>query len=174
MPLTPKRTIRYYLLRFVRLRGSPYSLAMGTALGIFIGISPTIPLHTVAIIGITLALRVSTLAGLIAGTAVCNPLTLVPQYYLCWKVGDLSFPGRLSWERIREILTVLKESGFLDSLKSLSHLSTDAILVMLTGGVVIGLPLAVIGYCVTFRFFATLQAKRRRKHILHPGNKGQS
>ena len=80
MPFTPLRTTRYFVLRFMRLRGSPYSLAMGTALGIFIGITPTIPLHTVAIIGITLLLRVSTLAGLIAGTVVCNPLTLVPQY----------------------------------------------------------------------------------------------
>jgi len=171
MPFTPLRTIRYFTLRFMRLRGSPHSLAMGTALGIFIGISPTIPLHTVGIIGVTLAMRASTLAGLIAGTVVCNPLTLAPQYYLCWKVGDMIFPDRLSWERIKTVLEVLKESGFLDSLKSLSHLSTDAILVMLTGGFVIGLPLAVAGYFISFRFFVTLREQKRRKHILHPRNR---
>ena len=152
----------------MRLRGNPHSLAMGTAIGIFIGISPTIPLHTVGTIGITLLMRVSTVAALISGVVVCNPLTLVPQYYLCWKIGDFILPGRLTWERIKEVVDMLTTSGFMESLKSLSHLSTDAIAVMLTGGFVLGLPLAVAGYFLSFRFFVTIRKKRHLKHILHP------
>jgi len=167
MRLSFFRTIKFYSLKFMRLRGSPYSLAMGTAVGVFIGISPTIPLHTVAIIGATLLMRVSTIAALLSATVVCNPLTMVPLYYLCWKVGDLVLPNRLSWERIEEVLTILKNSGFMESLDSITHLSTDAIIVMLSGGLLLGLPLAAVSYFTTFRFFTTLQEKKRQKHLLN-------
>ena len=86
MNISLPRTIKYYALKFKRLRGDPHSLALGTAIGIFIGISPTIPLHTVAIIGAALLLRASTIAALISASVVSNPLTMVPQYYLCWLI----------------------------------------------------------------------------------------
>ncbi|HDK43148.1 MAG TPA: DUF2062 domain-containing protein, partial [Desulfobacteraceae bacterium] len=80
---------------------------MGTAIGIFVGITPTMPLHTVTIIGLTLLLRASTIAALIAATAISNPLTFVPQYYLAWKVGNTLLPGRLSWERLQGLMQVI-------------------------------------------------------------------
>lgn len=167
MRFNPLRAIKYFTLRFMRLRGSPYSLAMGAAVGVFIGISPTVPLHTVAIIGITLLMRVSTISALIAGAVVCNPLTMAPQYYLCWKAGNMILPDRLTWNRIQEVLIILKDSGFMESLRSISHLSKDAIAVMLTGGFVIGLPLAVLCYFLSFRFFVRLREKKRQKHLLN-------
>lgn len=166
MALNLQRTIRYYILKFIRLRGNPRSLATGTAIGILIGISPTIPFHTVGIIAITILLRSSTVAGLIAGVAVCNPLTMVPQYYLCWYVGNLIFPGRLSWERIKELLMTITSESFMDALKVLGGLSFDAILVMLTGGFVIGIPAAALGYFLSLHFFIKIREKRRQKHLL--------
>lgn len=167
MALSLRRTIRYYTLKFMRLRGNPKSLAKGTALGILIGISPTIPLHTIAIIGIALATRVSAVAGLIAAAVVCNPLTMVPQYYLCWVTGDFIFPDRLTWERIKEVLHDLTSQSFMDSMHTLGSLSFDAILVMLTGGFVIGIPAAIAGYYYSLRFFVKIHEKRRQKHVLH-------
>jgi len=161
------RTIRYYTLRFIRLRGNPKSLAMGTAIGILIGISPTIPLHTVVIIGLTLLLRSSTLAGLLAAMVVCNPLTMAPQYYICWLVGDFIFPGRLTWERIKEVLHLITHESFMDAMHTLGTLSFDVILVMLTGGFVIGIPAAVAGYYFALRFFTRISEKRRQKHLLN-------
>jgi len=140
---------------------------MGTAVGIFIGITPTIPLHTVAIIGVTLLMRISTIAALLSAMAVCNPLTMVPQYYLCWLAGDFIFPGRLTWERIKEVLTVITQESFMDSLRVLGSLSFDAVLVMMTGGLVIGIPAAVAGYYYSLRFFIKIRDKRRQKHVLN-------
>ncbi|MBW2328784.1 MAG: DUF2062 domain-containing protein, partial [Deltaproteobacteria bacterium] len=82
-----RRLVRYYYLRFIRLQGSPHSLAMGAAVGAAIAVTPTLPLHTVTIIPITLLLRVNTIAALIAGTIVSNPLTFAAQYYVSWKIG---------------------------------------------------------------------------------------
>ncbi len=162
-----QRLGRYYYLRFIRLRGTPYSLAMGTSLGAAIAITPTLPLHTIVIIGVTLLLRVNTIAALIAGTVVSNPLTFAAQYYLSWKIGDLILPDRLSWERLQEVLAMVREAGILEGLKILSHQSFDAILVMLTGGLVLAIPMGAVTYFLSYRFFAHLQEKRQQKHLLN-------
>lgn len=167
MNFSLSRVVKYYGLRFRRLRGDPRSLAMGTAVGIFIGISPTVPLHTVTIIGVTLLMRSSTIAALISASVVSNPLTMMPSYYLCWLAGDLILPGRLTWDHIKVVLETLKHSGFMDSLRSVSQLGTDAILVLLTGGLVLGLPLAIASYFLSLRFFIAVREKRRRKHLLN-------
>jgi len=167
MDFNPQRTARYFVLRFKRLRGDPQSLALGTAIGIFIGITPTLPLHTVTIIGVTFLLRASTIAAIVAASVISNPLTFALQYYLSWKIGDTLMPGRLTWERLQDVLHVLTNSGFMDGLRAVSQLSGDAILVMLTGGVLMALPLALVSYFLSLRFFHNIQKKRRHKHILH-------
>ena len=161
------RTIRYYTLKLIRLRDNPKSLAMGVEIGLLIGISPTIPFHTIAIIGVTLLMRVSTISGLLAATVVCNPLTMAPLYYLCWLAGNFILPGRLSWERIKEVLHLVTNESFMDSIHILSSLSFNAVLVMLTGGFVIGIPAAIAGYYYSLRFFVKIREKRRAKQILN-------
>ena len=104
MNFSLSRTVKYYALKFKRLRGDPPSLALGTAIGVLIGISPTIPLHTVAIIVVTLLMRASTIAALISASVISNPLTMAPLYYLCWLVGDFVLPDRLNWDRILMVL----------------------------------------------------------------------
>jgi len=99
-----ERLTRYYYLRFTRLKGNPKSLAMGTAIGVFIGISPTIPLHTVLILGITIATRTSTIAGIISSWVVCNPLTYIPIYYFSMLLGNLVTPYELNWQRIKTLI----------------------------------------------------------------------
>ena len=167
MKLDLRRTIRYYYLRFIRLRGSPHSLALGAAVGAAIAVTPTLPLHTVTIIPITLLLRVSTIAALIAGTVVSNPLTFAAQYYLSWKIGDMILPHRLTLERLQQVLAMVKEAGFVEGIKILSHLSVDALLVMLTGGFILAVPLGIATYFFSYRFFDHIQKKRRQKHLLN-------
>lgn len=167
MALPFSRTIRSYFLKFIHLRGDPKSLAMGTAIGILIGISPTIPLHTVGIIAVTLLMRVSTVAALTTSAVICNPLTMVPIYYICWFVGDLILPNHLTWERINDVLHIINTESFQVSMHTFASLSFDALLVMLTGGFVIGIPVAIAGYYYSFRFFLKINEKRRQKHVLH-------
>ena len=162
-----RRTARYYYLRFKRLQGSPVSLAMGAAIGAAVAITPTLPLHTIIIVCLTLLLRVSTVAAIIAGTIVSNPLTFVPQYYLAWKIGDFFLPGRMNWERIQQVLEQLRGQGLLDSLHTLSHLSIDAVLVMMTGGLILAIPTGLFTYFFSYWFFTNLRLKRQQKHLLN-------
>jgi uncharacterized protein (DUF2062 family) len=166
MEIHPQRTLRYYALRLKRLGGDPRSLAMGTAVGMFIGITPTVPLHTVTIISTTLLMRVNTLTALISATIVSNPLTFVPQYYLCWKIGSIILPDKLTWTRLQEVIAVITNEGFFVSLKTISTLSFDAVLVMMIGGFLLALPSALISYYISLHFFIKFREKRRRKHLL--------
>ena len=44
--MTYKRTLKYCWLKLRRLQGDPKKLAWGMALGVFIGVTPTLPFHT--------------------------------------------------------------------------------------------------------------------------------
>ncbi len=106
--MNPKRTSKYYYLKFLRLKGDPHSLALGTAIGVFIGITPSMPLHTILIVMATVATRSSTIAGILASFLVCNPVTYVPQYYLSTIVGNALTPGlRRCWNFSCNILAWL-------------------------------------------------------------------
>lgn len=161
------RAIRYYSIRFTRLQGSNRSLAMGAAIGAAIGATPTLPFHNILILGFTLLFRVNPIAGIITANIVSNPLTFAPQYFLAWKIGDFFLPGRLSWQKICGILTLVKEKGFLESLDILRQLGADTIVVMLLGGAVLAIPTGIVTYVIVFRFFAKLREKRRQKHLLN-------
>lgn len=166
--MNPKRTARYYYVKFMRLKGDPHSLALGTAIGVFIGITPTIPLHTILIIMATVVTRSSTIAGILASFLVCNPVTYVPQYYLATVVGNALTPYDLTWAKIKEVLELLlQHHGLTQSMKILAGLGYDAMIVLVVGGVVLGLPCAVVSYIFSLRSFHKIREKRRQKHILH-------
>jgi uncharacterized protein (DUF2062 family) len=135
------------------------------------GVLPLVPIQTMLLIPLSIALRVSTIAALIAATLVSNPLTFAPQYYLTWKLGNIILPGRVSWEHLETVMLTIEHEGVLDGIMTFSSLGFKAIAVILTGGTLIGLPLGLISYFISLRFFQTLQKKRAEKHKLHVGKK---
>lgn len=167
MKLEPQRTYRYYYLKFVRLKGEPAEIARGVGLGLFIGITPTIPLHTVLILFATLVSRSSKIAGLLASVAISNPLTIPPTYYFSWKVGAWLTGTHISWSQIKSVLEmVLSDAGFMDRAAAVAHLGREALVTLLLGGCVFALPVGLVGYFLSYRFFVAIQRKKRQKHIL--------
>lgn len=163
-----RRTSRYYYLKVIRLQGDPQTIARGMAVGVFIGITPTIPLHTIAILFFSYLLRGNTIAAFLANLFVCNPLTYFPQYYLSWLIGNWLTGGSLSWERIHAAMEVLfSGAGYAEILQTISHLGKEAVIVMLLGGFILATPFTVVSYVGSLRFFTTLRNKRRARHILN-------
>ncbi len=163
-----KRRIRLYFLKFKRLKGSPQSLAGGTAIGTFFGITPIIPFHTVALIVATLLTRTSFLAAMLATVVFCNPLTYVPQYYFSIIIGNAITPYHFDWERMKGVLDfLLTKPGFKESLHSLAGLGLEAVIVLVIGGAILALPFTIISYFLSLRFFITMRSKRRQKHVLN-------
>ena len=164
----PLRLFKYIYLRFLRLQGDPASLARGTAVGVFIGITPTIPFHTILIFLLSSIVRGNLLAGICASLAVSNPLTFFLQYYLSWTIGSVIIQSDMSWNKLETVLQSLTNgSDFSLQLAALLSLGADALTALIIGGVVLALPLALLGYIASYRFFLFVKEKRRRKHILY-------
>lgn len=156
-----QRRLRYFKIRFLRLQGDPKSIARGVALGTFIGITPTLPLHTIATLIIAPLIRANLIGAFLAGFAVCNPLTYFPQYYLSWLIGNALTPYDLTWERIKAVMDiVLSGSGYQVTFDALSQLGIDTVIVMCLGGAILATPFTVAAYIATFRFFSKPRRNR--------------
>lgn len=149
--MTLKRTIRYYWLKFRRLQGDPRKLAWGMALGVFIGVTPTIPFHTVMALALAPLLRVSPVTAYL-GIWVSNPLTIPPLYYAAYKVGQLL----LHRDRPLVLPETLNFQAFLE------HLWRGG-LALQAGGVVIALPPAVLSYFITLWAIRRYRRGKARK-----------
>jgi uncharacterized protein (DUF2062 family) len=165
MKTDPRRTIRYYWLKFIRLQGDPHVLARGVAIGIFIGVTPTIPFHTILAIALALMLRGSKIAALLFTVIVSNPLTFFFQYYFSWRLGTLLTFRDLSWGKICSVLNLIaSHASFQETIVALGGLGRDTIWVMLVGGVILALPFSMLGYLLSYLFFSLWQKKRKKSH----------
>ena len=167
MKIEPKRTLRYYYLKFIRLKGEPDVLARGVAIGTFIGVTPTIPFHTVLTLALALLLRGSKVAALLATFIVSNPLTFLPQYYLSWQIGNWLLPGKHSWEDVSGLINLIGSGAKTSEiLAAFNHVSTNSLTVLIVGGIVLAIPFTVIFYCLSYNFFRGMQKKRLEKSVL--------
>lgn len=73
--------LREFYNRFLSLSGEPRDIARAIALGIFIGVTPTIPFHTALVMVSCLLFRQNITAAVLGATIVSNPLT-IPFLYL--------------------------------------------------------------------------------------------
>lgn len=163
-----KRIAKFHFLRFKRLKGNPHSLALGTAIGVFIGLTPTMPLHTIIIIALSLVTRTSILAAVISSWLVCNPLTYFPIYYFSVAIGNAITPFQLNWPKIKSVLDVLLSdtATFSQSTNAIFNLGAEALVVLLVGGCILALPFTAISYYGALFFFTNIRKKRREKQVL--------
>jgi hypothetical protein len=145
-----KRSLRLLYLRLLRLKGEPEEVAGGVAIGVFIGMTPTVPLHTVLAVLIAYLSGKSKLAAAI-GVWVSNPLVLPFVYFLDYEVG--------------RVITGTTPPSFVISdfsIHNLIELGWDIFYPLLIGGLITGLALAIPSYFITKRVI-TLYRERRRK-----------
>jgi uncharacterized protein len=162
------RLSKYYFLKFIRLKGDPKSLAAGAAIGVFVGLTPTIPLHTVALMALTIVTRTSLIAAVTTSWLVCNPLTYAPIYYFSLVIGNAITPYNLSWEKIKGILDLLMtHTGLGPSFQALANLGLEAIIVMFVGGCILALPFTIVSYYLSLSLFLKIRKRRQEKHMLN-------
>lgn len=148
------RQFKYYLLRLKRLRGSPRSLAGGVAIGTFVGLTPTIPFHTVLILILCFSTRTSAVAAVITSWIVCNPLSLLPIYSGCAYIGNIITPFQLNMEKVRILMDFPHTFSLWHAyFEKLMHLGYETAFVMLTGSVCLALPLSIIAYFASLSLF---------------------
>ena len=153
--MNPKRSVRYYYLKFRRLKGTPRSLARGAAIGAFMAVLPIMPVRSIAIIASTVFIPASTLAALIVATVISNPFTYIPLYYFAMIIGNAITPYALNWERVKIVLDILTSGeGFNASIQAVASLGLDTLVVLLMGGITLAVPVGLVTYHFSLSFFS--------------------
>jgi uncharacterized protein (DUF2062 family) len=137
-------------------------LAGGIAIGVFVGLSPTIPFHTPLVIVLALLTGNSVLAGIIVSWLVFNPVTILPIYISAVWIGNAITPFQVELVAITQLLEqYLNGTDHQQTLQAALELGFETGVVLVTGGFLFSLPFAVISY-----FLARLYFKSRRKRVL--------
>lgn len=143
------RSIRYLRLRFLRLKGSDTEMAEGFALGIFIGMTPTMGIQ------IPLALMIAMLAkrhkiAALSGIFITNPLTVIPIYTLNFKVGKilLSTPN-LAMPNFRSITEIFA-------------LGRDLVVTLCVGSILVGIISGIFAYFFVRIFYKIYRSPRKK------------
>ncbi len=145
--------MRLLYLRLMRLKGQPKEVAGGMAIGVFVGMTPTVPLHTILAVLIALILKRSKLAAAL-GVWVANPFMLPFIYFLDYKVGQLLTGADAP---------SLAISNF--SIANLIDLGWSISFPLFFGGVVTGILCAIPSYYITKRLILLYQARRRQRRV---------
>jgi len=143
-----KERLKALFVRIKELQGDPRYIAMGMAIGVFVGVTPTIPFHTVIAIALAFILKGSKPAAAI-GVWFANPVT-IPLFYIgSFKLGTLILNKPIPFDVKFESITALMTLGL------------DVTIAMIVGGAVLGIPPAIVAYILTYRIMTKLHEKAR-------------
>jgi hypothetical protein len=147
--------------RFLKIRGNPREIALGAALGLFVSMTPFIGLHTVMAILFAALFKWNKISAAL-GVWVTNPFTAPFIYGLTYFVGKLC----LGIEKSPRLHTHLDYSMILGMLQK----TPEILLILTVGGIIVGLPLAFLGYYFSYSAISRYQqdirdklARRRKK-----------
>ena len=152
--------------RLLQLDGAAESIALGTAFGLFVAMTPTVGVQMVIILLISLVLPIHRIAGLIM-VYISNPLTVVPIYWFDYWVGlkCLAQQGltRSNFELLYlEAESKASEVGWLEGgLELLRSIGNDALGPLFLGGAVVGLICGLPAYPVTLRLVRRYRARKQ-------------
>ena len=143
------RRIRTFYERFISLKGDPASIAASLAIGVFVGVTPTIPFHTAIIVIVGLLFRLNITAAYLGSWLISNPVTIPLLYLSQYELGRIL----LGMDPYRFDLTEY-------SLVAIAAMGWRILLPLLTGGIVMAPFFAVPAYFIARRLITAMRAKR--------------
>jgi hypothetical protein len=141
--------IKEFLKRIIYLNNTPREIALGVAIGVFIGILPLYGLHTILVVVFALIVRQSNKIAILLGTNISLPPTLPFITWAGYNTGRLilskDYPA-LSWTMFEHF-----------SYKNTATLYYP----LFIGSLVLGLSCAFISYFLTYQIVLHRQKKLR-------------
>jgi hypothetical protein len=148
-----RRTVRFNYLRILRQKASAHSIALGVALGIFVGFLPIIPFQSVVVIALAFLFRANKLAAFCC-TWISNVFNIIPFYTMLYMVGRWILP----------FVHVSFDPHHL-TLMEMVRQSWRLVAVMTVGGMAMGIPAGTAMYFVTLHLVLGWR-RRRAIHLL--------
>lgn len=140
--------------RFLKIRGNPREIALGFALGLFVGMTPFIGLHTAIAVPLAALFKWNKFSAALA-VWISNPLTAPFIYGITYYTGAKVLFIRNGYK--------LPTEFNLDALLYTFRSAPEIIGILLVGGIVVGLPLAVAGYYFALKTIVEYRQSIQRK-----------
>ena len=138
----------------MKIRGNPREIALGFALGLAVGMTPFMGLHMAIAVPLAALFKWNKFSAALA-VWVSNPLTAPVVYGIAYYVGAKV----LFIENGYQLPTQFNLDALLYTLRS----APEIIGILLVGGLVVGLPLAVAGYFFALKAIVEYRESIQRK-----------
>lgn len=130
-------SVRKTYERFLKIRGTPREIALGFALGLFVGMSPTMGFQMAIAVFLAALLKWNKISAA-AAVWITNPVTAPIIYGVTYFVGA----NIIGMEGIKLTPEAFSVTSFITFFKQ----TPKIFWAMTLGGVVIGVPLGIAGY----------------------------
>jgi uncharacterized protein (DUF2062 family) len=164
------RLLRKLFRWLLTLRGSPESIALGLAIGVFVACSPLLGIHLVMAIVLATLLNANRPAAL-AASFLNNPATFVPVYALEYWVGSFFWAGP-PVSRVKQVLGEVADQFTGSSVLNMREhvalvleLGKDVFVPMMIGGTLLGLLAGTAVYFPTVAMVRKLRTRRQAKRV---------
>lgn len=171
----PKKTKKWWgrRLQFVihqslrgllRLKDTPYRIAMGCACGLFCS---TLPVLGQTFLGILLArlFRANTLAS-VPWSWISNPLTTLPIWYAGYRLGIWLLSKQdqaLNYAELTKLTQALEKMPWAEKLDLFSTTLLNTLQPLWLGTLVMGLLIAILGFWLAYGVIVRVQRKQEQK-----------
>ena len=105
------------------LDDSPHAIALGAAIGIFFGLTPSVGIQTILVVVLAVLSRrfiYFNVTAAMLSTYVSNPLTMVPMYYFWYRLGTWFIPGNATVDQFEAMLNFEGLAGWWQATCSLA------------------------------------------------------
>jgi len=141
--------------RLLKIRGNPREIALGFALGLFVGMTPLMGFHTPIAVFFAALFKWNKISSAV-GVWVSNPLTAPVIYGINYFIG-----AKIMGSTIASGPTEHAKA----TLINLLHSTPEIMIAMTIGGIVTGIPLAVTGYYFSFSAVSKYQEDIKKKLV---------
>lgn len=148
----------------INQNASPHSIALGLALGIFVGFLPIMGVQMAVVFLFSIPFKSANKPAAVAGVWITNPITVIPIYAFIYWVGTFFYPGKAILSSYAEFqarfVEILSLGSALEQTKAFIGLGADIFVPMCVGGTVAGVVFGILTYLVTKRAVIFKQSKK--------------
>ena len=140
------RTPRALLRQILALEDTDHSKALGVAVGVFIGMTPTVGIQMILVLltaALTSRLFYFNRVAALLTVYISNPLTMVPIYWFNYKVGTWFVTGDANRE---EFARILEYNGWAEWWQTILGLFVTIGTPLIVGSLVVAAACSVVSY----------------------------
>src|SRR3989339_375004 len=141
------RSLLHSWHKLIHLHNSPKEIAMGFAIGAFIGVFPTFGLGGIMAVGICALFRLNYISAIVGSVIIMNPVSTPLFWALSAALGSLIFSADA--QLVKE---AIRNGSVFGSIGKITY-------IYLTGNIIVSSAVAVISY-----FLVKSLVQKRRKH----------